>query len=103
MSDIIILKGYIKNQANIIKSTKQKLKEYQRDHGGYDGGFFKEIKNLAWDYRHHHIAYSLIKGTFYENIENPRENNKPDMDFVQEIANAYKTTKNVCASTPGLV
>jgi len=37
------------------------------------------------EFRHKHIAYCLLRGRSYEQIEQPREDNKPDMIYVQMI------------------
>ncbi|MDD5649795.1 MAG: hypothetical protein PHF86_05145 [Candidatus Nanoarchaeia archaeon] len=97
MSKILNLKNYLKEQAAIIRTLTAELKLYQKSNSGADGGYFKQLKYLAKDYRLHHIAYSLLKGKTYEQIEKCcAENNKPDMAKVQEIKNAY--TENVCVS-----
>jgi hypothetical protein len=96
MSTIHDLKKYLKEQTALIRATKTELKHFQRENGGYDGGFFKKIRHLSINYRHHHIAYSLLKGKTYDQIEKPAIDNKPDMSFIEEIKDAY--TENVCAS-----
>lgn len=85
----------MRTQATLIRSTKKELKLFQKENHGWDGGFYKTLRHLSNDYRHHHIAYSLLKGTPYENIEKP--SNEPDFSLIEEIKNAY-TEKNVCAS-----
>lgn len=97
MSNIANLKKYLKEQAALIRATKKELKECQRENSGRDGGFYSTLKNLSKDYRHHHIAYSILRGKLYEVIEKPREDNKPDMALIQEIKDAY-TAKDVCVS-----
>jgi hypothetical protein len=95
MSSLSTLKDYLKGQACEITTTKQELKEYQRNNRGCDGGYYAAIDKLTYDYRHKHIAYCLMRGTPYESIEKPRQGNEPDMAFIQEIQNALTT--NVCA------
>lgn len=95
MSNIANLKKYLKEQAALIRETKKELKECQRENSGRDGGLYSTLKKLSWDYRHHHIAYSMMRGKSYEFIEKPREENKPNMAFIQEIRNAY-TAEDVC-------
>lgn len=94
MSKFSELKKYLKEKAASISFAKKELKDFQKEHSGYDGGYFKLIKELAYDYRHHHIAYCLMKGKEYEIIEKPHEDNKPDFKYIEEIKNAY--TENVC-------
>lgn len=96
MSKISNLKKYLKEQAVLIKTNRTELKTFQKQNNGYDNGFFKTIKNISTNYRYYHIAYSLLKGKNYDQIEKPAENNKPDMSFIEEIKNAY--TENVSVS-----
>jgi hypothetical protein len=93
------LKEYLKKQACTIRTTKQELKEYQKENRGYDGGFYATIRKLTHDYRHKHIACCLLRGTPYESIEKPRQGNEPDMALIKEIQNAH--TENVCANSIG--
>jgi hypothetical protein len=92
MSSITTLKEYLKSQACSITTTKQELKKYQKDHNGYDGGFYGAISKLTHDYRHKHIAYCLMRGTPYDAIEKPRQGNEPDMALVRSIRDAYSTS-----------
>ena len=94
MSKFSKLKQILKEKAASIRLAKNELKEHQREHGGYDGGYFKLIKDIAYEFRHHHIAYSLLKGKKYEEIEQPGKENVPNMDYIEEIRNAY--TEDVC-------
>lgn len=97
MSKLTNLKNYLKEQSVVIRKTSAELKLYQKANKGYDGGRFSILNKLAKDYRHCHIAYSLLKGKSYEQIEKHcAENNKPDMALIQEIKNAF--TENVCVS-----
>lgn len=97
MSKLSELKNYLKVQAVEIRTLKAKLKEYQKKHCGYDNGMFYAIKKMAENYRKHHIAYCLIRGKSYEQIEkNVAANNKPNMELIQGIKNAYK--EDVCLS-----
>lgn len=44
-------------------------------------------QRISKDFRYRHIAYCLLRGTDYEKIECPRENNEPDWSLIEE----YKT------------
>jgi hypothetical protein len=98
MSKIYELKQYLKNLSLQIRNAKKELKEFQKNNSGWDNGRFYILKNLAKDYRYHHIVYCLLRGKVYEQIERKcNEINKLDMDFIQEIKDAYK--EDVCFST----
>jgi hypothetical protein len=45
------------------------------------------------EFRHKHIAYCLLRGRSYEQIEQPRDDNKPDMIYVQMIMDEYEQPK----------
>ena len=96
MSKLYTLKKYLKDQIKIIRASKKALKDHQKKHAGWDGGYFSTLKNISRDYRHHHIAYSMLKGKAYEVIERANTRIAPDMDLVKEIRDAH--TENVCAS-----
>jgi hypothetical protein len=96
MPTISDLKKYLKEQSALIRTMRAELKLFQKENSGWDGGYYKKIRHLSIKYRHHHITYSLLKGKAYEQIEKPAEDNKPDMDFIKEIKNAF--TENVCVS-----
>jgi hypothetical protein len=44
-----------------------------------------EIYHAKREFRHRHIAYCLVRGRTYEEIETPGEYNKPDMRKVEGI------------------
>ena len=100
MSKIKNLKNYLKEQAVEIRKVKSELKEYQNAHNS-DGGIFAVSKKLSKNYRVHHIAYCLLRGKTYEQIERKcGEDNKLNMSLVQEIKeikNVY--TEDVCISS----
>ena len=45
------------------------------------------------EFRHKHIAYCLLRGRQYEEIEQPREDNKPDMIYVNMVMEEYEQPK----------
>lgn len=59
-----------------------------------------EVFSLKKEYRHKHIAYSIMRGRKYEEIERTcRDDNKPDFDYVDKIMAAYaeEAHEDVCA------
>lgn len=76
------MKEALKHVANELKLMK--TKEYRREHQ-YLGGQYRE-RIIANEYRLVHIAYSLMKGKTYEQIEQKcRENNEPDLDIINSV------------------
>jgi len=89
------LKEQLKAEAIKLRSQRLDIKKLQQN-GKYAGHLQCSQIYLKSNYRHKHIAYSLMRGRTYEQIE-PTCRNKPDMDRVKEIINEY-SEKDVCAS-----
>lgn len=92
------LKSYLKNTALEIRSARIKFKDHQRKNRGYGGEHEDDLKFLRCDYRHKHIAYSLLRGRKYEEIEKPATDNSPNWDIIKEIQNEYAQDVPACAS-----
>jgi hypothetical protein len=96
------LKVELKSLAKQITKTKKDLKDYQREHGGSDGGFCHEVEVLKFKFRHKHIAYCQLRGTKYEAIERHcADNNNPNWDHIKEIMDAHHQEKAVEALCVG--
>ena len=92
------LKHWLITKGTEIRETKKVLKESQRKNGAAWKWQLK-VLNMSRDYRHHHIAYSELKGRTREQIENPREDNLPNEDYIREIKEKYWDEPQViCAS-----
>lgn len=75
------LKAYLKETAVEIRNKKAQRK-------GAPYGRVAGLEGLRYDYRHHHIAYCLIRGKEMEEIERKcRVDNYPDELFVKSIMN----------------
>jgi len=93
------LKTLLKAKAVEIRETRSKFKESQRT-GQWivAGGLLCAIEKLRPWYRHHHIAYCLMRGTPYDLIEKPAEENPPDMALIERIKHEYTEVSDVCAN-----
>lgn len=81
---------------------KEELKEMAREirelkhsrKGGKSVDELSDINYRLWrikrEYRHSHIAYCLVRGRTYEQIENPKECNKPDFQLIESKYNKLK-------------
>lgn len=95
--NIHTLKAEQKVRAAEIRADKATIKKTQRENGSGSAA------DLQWfilkkkrDYRHVHIAYSMLRGKTYEQIEPKcRKGNEPDQELIREIIDAC--TKDVCA------
>lgn len=72
-----------------IRKTRIEFKEKQRK-GSVVGSDHHDLDSMVSEYRHTHIALCLARGTPYEMIENPRENNKPNMNTVELIMKGFE-------------
>ena len=82
------LKHWLITKGTEIRETKKILKETQRKHGPAWKWQLK-VHDMSRDYRYHHIAYSELKGRTREQIENPREDNLPNEDYINSIKEEY--------------
>ena len=86
-------KEELKAEAAEIRNTKIEIRRLQKNRE-YAGFLQNSIRTLKKNYRHRHIAYCLMRGRSYEQIESYcRE--KPDMDRIKEIMDEYKK-EDVC-------
>jgi hypothetical protein len=81
------LKHWLITHATEIRETRKLHKENQRSRN--DNRLNCKLWNASNDYRHHHIAYSELRGKSREQIERPRENNLPSEDWIQDIKKKY--------------
>ena len=77
----------IKNQQKERGSTIRKFKNERKGTKTED-----ELSNTLWnlyklriEFRHNHIAYCEVRGKTREQIEIPRENNRPNEDKINKI------------------
>jgi hypothetical protein len=91
------LKLELKQLASELRDDKVTIKTIQKEQGSgaastLQYGLLKKQRHC----RHKHIAYSMMRGRSYEQIEPKcREGNEPDQNLIQEILRAYKTA-DVC-------
>jgi hypothetical protein len=81
--EIRYLKKYIKDVANKDRSEQQSI-----------------LYRMRCKARWMHIAYALLKGRSYEQIEKPAENNPPDWGAINAIQKAYAEKEEVSNAIP---
>jgi hypothetical protein len=81
------LKQWLKKEGLQIKEAKNKHKNNQRSKNNNE--LMWPLHKMSRDYRHHHIAYSELKGRTRSEIENPRDNNLPNEDIILSIKKKY--------------
>jgi len=100
MSKIHELKNWLKELAKNIREEKRNCKEHQRQHKGSGGYNESRLKFGLWNhshpsvnFRHHHIAYCLLRGRTFEQIENVEKHDSqsyPDMCKIKLIMEEFK-------------
>lgn len=105
------LKEELKQLASEIKQTKIEFKDAQRrrtgefktSRGGWnywidttprqevekEWKLHSKLHVLKSDFRHKHIAYCLLRGTSYEDIEKPSLENSPNWSIIEGVRNVY--------------
>jgi len=91
------LKEELKSDAAAIRKNNAEIKHLQKN-GAYAGNLQNSRISLKKNFRHKHIAYCMLNGKIYEQIE-PKcaENNRPNFDWIKEIMDEY-AKENVCVS-----
>lgn len=85
------LKSRLKELAVSIRTTKAMYKNCQRGVTPW-ADFYAFCKTQpSGDYRHIHIAYCLLRGKTYEQVENKvHEGNEPNWALIETIMNQYR-------------
>lgn len=61
--------------------------------------FTMDVWQLSDKYRHMHIAYCLLRGRKYEQIENKvRDNNEPKWSRIESILAQYRDTEEIACA-----
>ena len=88
-----IVKEENKKLAREIKEGKRALR-ILKDAGEGSTSKYKKIyfhlMDLGSEYRHRHIAYCLLRGREYEEIERKcRDDNKPNFKYIEELKERF--------------
>ena len=91
------LRNQLKELAVTLKQTKVEHKKLQRE--GNSSGIITKVFEQKYEYRHKHIAYSILRGTERNKIEAPAKDNLANENYIKEIINEYtEVSQDVCAS-----
>ena len=94
MKNIQILKQFLKDTAQQIRTVKYQLKEAQKN------GLISvacslqfQLITLQYEYRHHHIAYCELRGKTRLQIEPKiREHHEPNETYIKQLKDKYAWT-----------
>jgi hypothetical protein len=93
------LKQRLKELALSIRQTKHMYKDCQRGKVKW-ADYYEFCKTQpGGDYRHMHIAYCLLRGKKYEQVENKvKEGNEPNWALIEVIMNQYREVDPILCS-----
>jgi len=91
------LKAQLKELAKEIKKWKRNRKEDKRMELGISLWHAQsKVEQYAWEFRHKHIAYCMLRGRAYEEIEQ-KCNTSPSWTYIDSVREEYEQ-KDICAS-----
>jgi hypothetical protein len=91
------LKSELKQLAKSIRKWKSNRKMDKRKELGIQLWQAElKVNQLKYEFRHKHIAYCILRGRRYEEIE-LKTNTPPNFDYVDKIKEQYEQ-KTLCAS-----
>ena len=87
----------MKNQRlkEILKQYAVDIRKAKATRKSVPNGYVPELEAMRWNARHFHIAYCMLRGRKYEEIE-PRCHEEPNMARVEKIMEDYREA--VCTS-----
>lgn len=86
------LKSELKVLAKEIKKWKFK-RDHWYDYDTVQWRFQLKVAEKAREFRHIHIAYCLLRGRDYQEIEQPGRYNKPNWSWIDRIREKYEQPK----------
>jgi hypothetical protein len=89
--ELLGLKEELKQLAKNIKKTRAEFKDAQR-HGLNIYGSLRKLFKYRYEFRHKHIVYCQLRGRSREQIEIPRENNRPNEKYIDDLMGQYGKT-----------
>jgi len=104
------VKNELKLLAQVIKFKKHNLRASTSQHMGGSKKEWPEPESIQkyehslyyalFQYRHKHIVMSFMRGKTREQIEKPKENNKPNEAYIKKLLEEYATVEQtVCVSS----
>ena len=88
MRNIDILKEKLKKTAREIRGTRYQFKESQRNRST-KYTLLRQLHDLQYEYRHHHIAYCELRGRTRDEIETPNDNHYPNSNYIEQLKEQY--------------
>ena len=89
MSKYQEIKEELKALAKQIKSKRIEYKEAQRNNK-LTWRIISDLDELVYQFRHRHIAMSIIRGRLREEIEKPGRYNLPNEHYIADLVEEYE-------------
>jgi len=84
------IKEDLKKEAKEIRTLRHDCKNTQRGIREGKSVYQDEVVIASWKWRHKHLAYCMLKGRSYEEIERKcREDNKPNFRMVEKYKEEF--------------
>jgi hypothetical protein len=83
------LKKWLKYEAKQLRERKGQTKTAQRERTAGSSELQYSLHNARRNYRHHHIAYSELRGLERDQIEKPRVENLPSEAEITRLKKKY--------------
>ena len=97
--NIYALKQVCKSFAANIKEQKELARKLYIEGKIFDGNRVRNsINGMKRNYRRHHIAHCLLRGKVYEQVEQPKEQNKItdyEWQMIEQIRSKYAIEETV--------
>ena len=78
-----------------LKSLSAEIRSLKSNRKSLPNGYVPGLASAQWTYRHKHIAYCLLRGKTYEQIESKvREGNEPNQNLITKYIEQYKEVKD---------
>ena len=91
MSKYHEIKEELKTLAKQIKKYKLEYKEAQRKNKFNSiWDIEKDVRESVYQFRHRHIAMSIIRGRERDEIERPGDDNLPNEYYIKELVDIYE-------------
>lgn len=82
-------KSRLKHDARKLRELKLAIKTKQKNHK-YAGSEQSSLLSKKRKYRHYHIAYCMLRGKKYEQVEKAcRKDNKPNFALIKDCISEY--------------
>jgi hypothetical protein len=84
------MKTKLPNIQSELKELSKEIRRLKSTRKSSTYGYVSGLSRAQNEFRHMHIAYCLVHGTPYEKIEQPSEENKADMDWINKLVSEYE-------------